>query len=55
MSNTDIYISTGDISNQADFWVSAFKIQVSLIEMRISVFEMRYLDFYVKYIYLHSN
>ena len=45
MSNTEICISIRYISNQAEFWISAFKIQVSVIEMSMSVFEMRYLNF----------
>ena len=45
ISNTDICISARDISNEAEFWISAFKLQVSLIEMLISVFEIRCLNF----------
>ena len=42
MSHTDICISIKDVSYEAEFWISAFKIQESLIKMRVSVFEMRY-------------
>ena len=45
ISNTDICISTKGISNEAQFWIFAFKTQVSLFKMRISVSEMRHLNF----------
>ena len=45
MSNTNICILIRDISNLAEFWISAFKILISLTEMHISVFKMKYLNF----------